>query len=270
MAVYQWGFKIDSLPAPPSGYDKASPPPAPSVIGTSNLRLLDLSSPEPFSNWMLDNHLAVKNGGFRKPRTTAVINGVKETVTPIEIAVLAETHRNVDIYPWDRFLKGFDLPTPPTVSVKLTAVAVWRQLFTEDNRGNESDTETHEVKTGVTTTDSETKSFSETLGAEFETEFGPISGSLSAEFTRTSSYTHSISVSREETVRHTFLIPANTFVQVWQLFIQFQIENGPTIEHATRQFRKLTYPESSETAPTEGNVENMVKALLQSPGDVVL
>ena len=79
----------------------------------------------------------------------------------------------------------------------------------------------NKVTEGIVTTDSETHSFTKSIGAEVGGEGKGLSGKLSASLSQTDSTEHSVSISKGKTNTRIFHCPKNTTIQVWQLIATF-------------------------------------------------
>ena len=150
---------------------------------------------------------------------------------------------------------------PPYKTVKLYAKAQWEQIYANHIQNADSEHQV-QVKTGVTNSQSETKSFSTHIGMSTTASAGveglaSVSTTLSFDFTQQSSYTHGISLTKEQTVTETFSFKANTYVQVWQLLMTIEDEAGNAITQRVPNYQTLTYPPSPAPAPAE------IKAMLK-------
>jgi hypothetical protein len=80
---------------------------------------------------------------------------------------------------------------------------------------------TKTITQGVNLTDTETDSFTKSIGAEGGAAGKGLSLKLSASLSQTHTEEHSISISNQTTVERSFHCPAHTTVQVWQLVAIF-------------------------------------------------
>ncbi|MCB1567178.1 MAG: hypothetical protein KDI78_16480 [Xanthomonadales bacterium] len=115
--------------------------------------------------------------------------------------------------------------------VPITAQYYWQVIGQSTVPPGSTETTTFQTSTGVTTTDSQTDTFAETIGVQVGADaifdvLGGISAQLSTSFTATQSYTHSIAVTETQTQSVAFALKPPTdeisvCYQVWQLCIEF-------------------------------------------------
>jgi len=250
MSIYVWNFEINTFPKSPSGFNQASPPPPIEQVQTATSDLVDKDSPE-FSVWLRD---FVKKVGPLEFTTYAIVIA----------AAFNSNILNVNESPWPTLIKAA-AAKPPTKPMTLYALAKWKQIFLLNNQGGGSASHEVQTKKGVTTTDSETKSFGEKVGVSVTAGFGPVSATMSAEFSANQSTTHSISFTEEQTITTNFNIEANSFVQIWQLSMMIQAgKDGPELEQSMEIYQKLSYPLLAAQPITEAEAQALVDSVLAS------
>lgn len=250
MSIYEWNFEIKNFPDAPTGYNKAAPPPPPELVETTEIKVVDVNDPA-FGPWL--TALFIKEGPRQMPQyMTMVIQAIGNGIF------------NAGVAPWPTLIKAAGTD-PPLNSVKLFAKAQWKQIFQLNNQGRGGAKHEVSTKEGVTTSDSETKTFGAKVGISVTAGFGPVSATMSAEFSASQSNTHSIAFTQEKTVSNTFEVPADTYTQVWQLSMFIQAgDNGPILEQATQAYQQLSYPPVAETAVSEAEAQAQVEAMLST------
>ena len=143
--------------------------------------------------------------------------------------------------PWEQAKKAFgglveaygQDHSPPLTNSAVSVVAHWRQIRSFTNHGDASETLSHSLTTGSSSTEKQVESFEVSVGATVSAGWGPFSASLTTEFSSGSTSEHSISFSSSETQELSFDIPANSTTQIWQLFMSVEDETAGAIEEAT-------------------------------------
>jgi len=129
-------------------------------------------------------------------------------------------------------------------NVTVTAQFYWQSVYNAETQNTPISQEVA-YTTGVTNSESETESFSVDIGLSATAGYGPISATLSADFTKSTEKTHVITLSQDTTITNMFgPVPPNTTAQYWQLVQVFQLGNGVSISQNLNYFLALTYSSS--------------------------
>ena len=236
--IYVAGFKITSFPANPLAINEQAPPPPVETVGQTEIGFVDSKS-QVFLDWLNNagNQMAVY-------KDWVGLNGLIPKAE-WEAAVMAAASNNPHISSlyWVDFIKAnsniLNPATPPTETVTVVAQFHWKSLGSQYNSTTEVTSWSQATQQGVTNGLSETESFATTISASGTSTFEAISATLSASFTKTSSTTHSITVSKETSYTETVPVAAGQYVQVWQLFMTFTA-GGITLTSGTQNWQTLS------------------------------
>jgi beta-glucosidase/6-phospho-beta-glucosidase/beta-galactosidase len=165
-------------------------------------------------------------------------------------AAVASGNLNLDMDVWQQAVRLMEGRNPPYHTVQLQAVASWVQIYSNNNMGGGSNF-SQQVTHGVTTTDTQSQTFGAKVGVSVSAGWGPVSASMTAEFSAETSQSHSIAFSNETTQGQQFDQPASTFMQIWQLNMQIRTGDGSFLNQATLNFQSLTYPETTRALSQE-------------------
>lgn len=249
MPVTVWGFEITQFPSPPTAVNESPPPPPPESLSQTTASLVDVQSPE-YKKWMQKFLCSFGSTVFDISRAGLLLQS----------GLLAGL--NVDQVPWPTIVDKGGMP--PIQDQPLIAGALWKRIYANYNQGGGPTEFSIETKTGVTTTDSETNSWGHKVGVSVTAGFGPVSATISTEFSKNQSKSHSISFSEQTTYKIGIKVPVDTYVEVWQLSMYIQAgENGPILEQAVQYFQDLAYPASAlDVAATPAEIDAAVASLV--------
>jgi hypothetical protein len=237
MVIYYDNFEIKTLPKPPEGINQGSPAPLPELVQTATTTVLDIGKAGVFYGWWLFalDALAAEQG---QPQiygnlVKAVGKGITNFASPPWKAALAVMRGSA----FNEYQKIF------SKKIRLDAKAYWKQIYGNYNQGAKSNFGLS-VTEGLTTTDSQTSQWSLSIGLSATVNFGFVSATLSTDFSIGGSTTHTISVNKATTQMESWTLPANSYVQIWQLILGFEAAGDPSkvIEMAVPRFQALTYP----------------------------
>lgn len=299
MSIYWKNFEIDLLPTPPTGYNQGSQPPGEELVTSTSIKTytyaawqsdtlsfsMEINSALPsilnthdltidILVYILGSIMEEFNNLFKF--TTS--NGNQVAMSTINFDLVSQTLKSHFYYGIGSYRVDFVLPESlidcfhfNTVTVK--AIFGWDQIYS-DNVQKAQTTFGKQVTEGVTTTDSETKEFTESIGITQHYEanllFLKASTELSLSFSAKQSYSHSITLSKAVTKTRQWTIGENTFYQLWQLYVKFANDDGKFIRQNLDRYQLLTYPhetnsmvmqlpEGFECEATEENLKAHIK-----------
>ena len=226
MSIYCWGFEIKTLPAPPDGINQATPEPSPEVVSTVPTKVVNRNDPG-FDSWL-------------SSLLFAVLHSDKRDILTAVTAAVASGNLNLDMDAWKQAV-ALTGDNPPYNTVQLQAIAQWKQIYSNYEMNGDSSYQ-QAVTEGVTTTDEQSESFGEKVGVSVKAGWGPVSATLTAEFSAQQNQSHSVSFTTSTTQTAGFDLPAQTFIQIWQLHMQTKADDGSFVDQATMNFQTLTYP----------------------------
>lgn len=260
MTLYWKQFPINVLPAPPTGINEGTPPPAEEKVTSIPIQTyyrkawLNKDS-QACMDYLNDHNVTVAelvSYGFAAMLLFSIStqDGKLTYANSLQFKIVQDYFReHLATFP-ESLLEGLIKQLKPE-TLQLDAIFGWEQIGSDYLGAGAETTQEFSVTEGVETSNESTIAFSESIGASVTATagvpgFGEVSATLSTEFSASQSTTHSITVSKETSKTRSWTVSENHFYQLWQLYVKFVASDGNMIRQNLNMYQMLTYPSVSQ------------------------